>query len=343
MKERDFAIDFLKTAAIIAVVIIHVTTAYLDRARVLSFSFDTYLILNGVTRFAVPLFFLSSGLLLGAKYVTVPSITSFYKKRILRILPPYLFWTVIYYLLFSSVFAIFRWSFINNLLTGNTSYQFYFIPTICVLYLLFPLFIKYRKIFLNKQFIILFFIFECILLYFVYYYQYKIPLYSPLRNALINMSPFLIGIFISEHYAKVKRFLRQHIMLSIDIAALTGFVICLESLLLFFNLDNTKYIRDQWRPSVLVYALAAGAVLYNIYEVKFHKWNNTILWLSKYSFGVFFIHVALMYPLLLVIDAYHIYGILSFLVFLALTISGSYLIIYAASHIPKVGRIISAS
>lgn len=343
MKDRNYAIDFIKTISIFAVVIIHVSTAYLDRSLPFNLSFDFLLFINQFSRFAVSLFFLSSGLLLGSKYIKIPSAGVFYKKRILRILPPYLFWTIVYYLLFSSVAAIFKWSFINNLLTGDTSYQFYFIPTICVLYLLFPYIVKYKKILLSKQFVLLFFVIECILLYFVYYSMFQIPLYSPFRNALINLSPFLIGIFLSQNYEKTKRFLMHNIFLSFATAGVTGIIVLAESLLLFAGSKDAIFLRNQWRPSVLTYALSFGALSYFLYENYFQKWNKYILWLSTYSFGVFFIHVAIMYPLLIIIDRYKLYGFLSFLVFFITTVSVSYLLIYFSSRLPKVGRIISAS
>lgn len=345
MKDRNYAIDFLKTVAIIAVVAIHVSTAYLDRAQTLSLPFDVMLVINGFTRFAVPLFFLASGLLLGTRYLSVSNVGAFYKRRIFRIIPPYLFWTLAYYFLFIKDFpqSLFKLSFIYNLLTGNTSYQFYFIPTICVLYLLFPLFIRYKNVLLSKQFVLLFFIIECILLYFVYYNTYQIPLYSPLRNALINLSPFLIGIFLSKHYDRTKRFLTDNFYLSIIIAAVTGTIIVAESALLFVGSKDIIFLRNQWRPSVLTYALSCGAMLYVLYERFLNKYNRVILWFSTYSFGVFFIHVALMYPLLIIIDTYRLYGLISFILFFTVTISTSYILIYVSSKLPKIGRIVSAS
>lgn len=344
MRDRDYAVDFLKAAAIIAVVLIHTSTAYLDRISLFSFSFDTILTVNSFARFAVPLFFLTSGLLLGAKYSTHPSPLPFYKKRILRILPPYLFWTIMYYLLFHSVWAIFRWNFVKNLITGDTSYQFYFIPTICVLYLLFPFFMRFKSFFLSKWGILLLLIFECIILYNVYYGPpLSHSLFSPVRVALLNVFPFVFGIYLSNRYEKSKRFLRHNFFLSGLLWVFTGAILTIESIVLFGTSLNSLYINNQWRPSVLFYALASGAFLYNLYEKHFTNKNKVILWLSTYSFGVFFIHVALMYPLLKVVDKYKLYGIVSFVVFFAITITASYILIYIASKIPKVGRIISAT
>ncbi|MFI5265329.1 MAG: acyltransferase [Candidatus Levyibacteriota bacterium] len=343
--ERNYSIDFLKTAAIIAVVTIHVSTAFVDRTRPNSALFDVYVFINGLTRFAVPLFFLSSGLLLGARYNTIPSISSFYKKRVLRIFPPYMFWTLIYYVLFAPhLFSdLFSVGFINNFLTGDTSYQFYFIPTICVLYTVFPVFITFKKILLSKYMVSAVALCSLILLYFVYYKHVVIPWYAPFANALINISPFLIGVYLSEHKAKTERFLQKQLALLFSISIISGLTICFESLFLFKQLLNMDFVRNQWRPSVFIYALSMGGVLARIYESYFEGWNRIILWFSKYSFGVFFIHVAVMYPLLVTIDRYKSYGFTTFLIFLGITLSSSYVIIYVASKLPKVGKVISAS
>lgn len=343
--ERNYSIDFLKTAAIIAVVTIHVSTAFIDRVSPFSPLFDIYVFINGIVRFAVPLFFLSSGLLLGARYNTIPSLSSFYKKRVLRILPPYIFWTLAYYLffshhLFSDLLSV---GFINNFLTGDTSYQFYFIPAICILYVLFPFLIWSKKIVLSKYFVSVFFLFSMLLLYFVYYKHFVIPLYPPFKMALISFSPFLIGIYLSEHKIKTEHFLRKHLPLLFGVSIISGLTIFAESLFLSSHSLNMNFVRNQWRPSVFIYAVSMGGVLARIYESYFEGWNRIILWFSKYSFGVFFIHVAVMYPLLATIDKYKYYDFPSFLIFLLITLSSSYAVIYVSSKLPKVGRIISAS
>src|SRR3990167_4455719 len=98
MKERNYTVDFLKLIAIIAVIVIHVSTAFLDRSTPFSFSFDLLLFINQLSRFAVPLFFAVSGYLLAAHYKEVAHPLNFYKRRA-RILIPYFVWTLIYFLI----------------------------------------------------------------------------------------------------------------------------------------------------------------------------------------------------------------------------------------------------
>src|SRR5258706_27456 len=61
-KKRDLAIDSLRTISILAVVLIHTTTRTLEASGYDLNSFSLTLILNQLSRFAVPLFFMISGL-----------------------------------------------------------------------------------------------------------------------------------------------------------------------------------------------------------------------------------------------------------------------------------------
>ncbi|MDZ7587084.1 MAG: acyltransferase family protein [Patescibacteria group bacterium] len=94
---RNPAIDAMRLLAILAVVLVHTTTRTL---QVTGYDLNVTwwpLLLNQITRFAVPMFFLISGFVLELNYDHHPYYLSFLKKRLSRILVPYLFWSLIYY------------------------------------------------------------------------------------------------------------------------------------------------------------------------------------------------------------------------------------------------------
>lgn len=365
MTERNFAIDFLKTVAIFAVILIHVTTPFLDKFVPFSFSFDLLLLLNQFSRFAVPLFFLSSGFLLALKYTNTFSIIpffsfekkannsqplesnigEFYKKRVLRILPPYLFWVLIYYLfVFPHSFqSLFSWTFVNSFLTGNASYQLYFIPGIFVLYLLFPFFIKYKSFFLSKSFLISFFLFACIILSFIYYANYKLPLYPPFRAAFYNAFPFLIGILSALYFEKTKQIMRRYFTFFVSAGIILGSIIFSESFYLFKEFQFKRFLIEQWRPSVMMYGIVSAVVFTGIYETYLKTYSKQILFLSKFSFGVFFIHVAILDLIIPVVNFLNLFNLPGFFLSLIAVFTLSYGIIYIVSKIPKIGSIISAT
>lgn len=343
--QRNYAIDFIKTISILAVVAIHISTAFLDRSIPFSANFDFLLFINQFSRFAVPLFFASSGFLLALKYNKSFQVSEFFNKRILRILPSYIFWTFVYYLIIfpHTIPSIFSFKFLNDFFAGGASYQLYFIPAIFVLYIFFPFFIKWKKFFLSKYFLIIFFILSSIYLYFVYLSGFIPPLFPAFRNALYNTLPFLLGIYTAIHFSKVFSFTKKHAALIYTGTILSGIIIFSESYLLFKQFEFGRFLREQWRPSVQIYALFCGIIFTRIYEKLFLKRNKEILFLSKYSFGVFFIHVAILELFLKVIDVNMQYGLFSFLIVFLGTVTLSYGAIWVFSKIPKIGRIIAAT
>ena len=144
---RDRRIDFLRAAAIVSVFGIH-TTTLASNYPVLTLQNVILGVINVYSYMAVPLFVFISGYVLYTKYSS-PEVRwlDFYKKRFMRIIPPYSLAAVIYYVYFN------RWDgrplslmeFLRLYLTFNVYPLFWFVRMILTLYLLFPLFVKAWK------------------------------------------------------------------------------------------------------------------------------------------------------------------------------------------------------
>jgi len=93
-------LDTLRTMAILAVIIIHVSSPLLNMSYIKNMPYWwTGNIVLSATRFAVPIFLMLSGAsMLGKDY----KLGEFYKKRVLRVFVPFLFWMVAYW--------VFRWT-----------------------------------------------------------------------------------------------------------------------------------------------------------------------------------------------------------------------------------------
>jgi len=91
---RYYWIDYLRTAAVCAVIMIHITGRYYASFGGISISMWWFAnLLNSLSQFAVPVFVMISGfLLLGKKEEPV----MFYRRRLKRVLIPLMFWTVFY-------------------------------------------------------------------------------------------------------------------------------------------------------------------------------------------------------------------------------------------------------
>ncbi|KGE15070.1 acyltransferase [Sphingobacterium deserti] len=93
MQQSISYIGALRVLATGLVILIHASTGYLNHFDAASFDWHYANVLNSFSRFSVPLFVMISGALLLNKR---EDITLFYKKRMSRILGPFVFWVVIY-------------------------------------------------------------------------------------------------------------------------------------------------------------------------------------------------------------------------------------------------------
>lgn len=121
----------------LSVIVIHVTSTFIYAQSDFSIAgMNPAFILNQVTRFAVPLFILLSGLSLGFSR-SGTSWLSFLKGRCIKILVPYIVWTLIYWLLHYRGNPVGHLA--NALLRGSAAPHLYFIVILIQLYLLYPL------------------------------------------------------------------------------------------------------------------------------------------------------------------------------------------------------------
>lgn len=149
-KPRIDNLDLFRVFGILAVVIIHVTSFPLVRLQKSPDSAIAifYSLINGFSQFAVPSFIFLSGLVLFYNYgkrESAPSswIWTFYRKRILFILVPYLVWSLIYYLMKradAGASLLGGWKmFVRGLGTGGNYEHLYYFLVLTQFYILFPL------------------------------------------------------------------------------------------------------------------------------------------------------------------------------------------------------------
>lgn len=136
-------IDLLRSCAMYMVIALHCVTGYIGNTGI--FATRTWWlcsVINGIGRMGVPIFFMISGLLALSDSRTL-DIKTFYKKRFSKILIPFIFWDVVYFLLtclanntVPDIVIFFR-----ELLRTGSKYHLWYVYQILALYLLAP-FIK---------------------------------------------------------------------------------------------------------------------------------------------------------------------------------------------------------
>lgn len=288
MKERIKSIDSLRGLAILAVLFVHTTTRTLEASKFDISGFSWTLFLNQIARFAVPLFFVISGFVLefSAKEETY---WSFIKRRFSKIFIPYVVWSAIYYLF---VYNNNHDNFFRVILTGDASYQLYFIPTLCIFYLIFPILHKFYKFVLNPLTITIFGGLEVYLLYTDYFVK-QFNFSDPVHIAILAYFYFLVGIVAAKNKEKIDYFVCKWKRLIIPSTLISGFYVFWEGRERYLSTGNYLSYYSQWRPSVFIYSILIGLTFYYLYENTLFR-NSIICRFSKYSFFAFFIHVAIL-------------------------------------------------
>lgn len=141
-------IDAMRGIAIIAVILIHSTyflySEYVETNAIIAIN-----LINNLSRFAIPVFLFSSGLLLRPFIWNKKYIFNFYMSKFIRIGIPYILVTLVLWQIgYNNSAPLWK-----LLVTGDMAIPFYFIPVLFQLYILYPLLDYIRK--LNPKYLLL--------------------------------------------------------------------------------------------------------------------------------------------------------------------------------------------
>lgn len=286
-KIYDQAIDTLRLISILAVVAIHTTTRAMEITHYDLRNQLFTLYLNQAARFAVPLFFLISGFVLELNYNSQINYFVYLKKRLTKILIPYIFWSFIY---FYFVYTNHSENFLKSLLTGDASYQLYFIPSLLIFYLVFPLLHRCYRILRGVTILSVLFIIEIAILNYDYVH-FSFPLPYPIAVALFNFFVFIFGMFLSRSRENLINFTKKYWFIFLIATSGLSYFIFKEGFNNYYKQWNFEAFYTQWRPSILIYTITVFLILYFLAN----KFSLRILnQVSKLSFFVFFIHVIIL-------------------------------------------------
>ncbi|HSW48489.1 MAG TPA: acyltransferase, partial [Candidatus Saccharimonadales bacterium] len=282
----DPAIDLIRIISILAVIMIHTSTRTLEASHFQLTKTPWTLFLNQISRFAVPVFFMLSGFVLELNFQFHLNYLNYLKKRITRIFVPFVFWSGIYYFI---VYRQHTEGFFQSVVSGDASYQLYFIPSLLIFYFFFPLINKYYSLIFSKLIIIPLGILEIYLLYFDYSVK-PLNIYSPIKIVLLNYFIFILGVFCGRHKTKIILEINKWRYLLLSLTFLVGGFVFYEGFDGYMKTKNYLTFYSQWRVSVLIYSILISGVLYNLFQRNLPK-RNFIKKLSSLTFFIFFIHV----------------------------------------------------
>lgn len=279
-------LDFIRIICIFSVIMIHVTTKILAISGNDLANYPFTLFLNQLSRFAVPLFFVISAFGLKLNYSQSFKYLPYLWHRLSKLFLPYLFWSLIYYYI---IYPHSSDSFIKAFLVGSSSYQLYFIPSLFIFYLIFPLLLRYINIINHWLFLIFLLVVQFTLLSIDYYFK-PLSFAHPINVFLLNFIYFILGILSSLHQEKILIFIKKYLKIIIPLSFVFAIYLTFEGAFRYLKTQNYLSFYSQWRPSVLIYSVTIFGLLF--YLGKIIKINpKYIKKFSSYSFFVYFIHI----------------------------------------------------
>lgn len=293
MKPRIFYMDYLRTIAIMGVLFIHAAAPYASMYKEIDFSmWEAGIIYNSLARWCVPVFFMISGaLLLGRKE---EPLKDFFSKRANKILIPFLFWSVVYYLwrvyiVYNSAasFEEFKELFLN----ANIYYHLWYFYALIAIYLLVPMFNVFCRH--ASQQIVGYTVGLYLLFFGIFrYYEFLVP------NKLVDYFPFtefigmiLLGFYLGRYDQS------QKMRIIIYIAGFVGAAatILRTNSFAFDQGEFSSYAFGYATPNVLAMAIALF-VFFKHFITKKQKQNEQfapsklLMQISWTSFGIYLVH-----------------------------------------------------
>jgi len=358
-KPRVVELDFMRAAAMIMVVMLHVSAAYVAYSRVDSNVFYLGLILNQWSRICLPLFVFVSGFGLFYRYgqKCQLNLKDFYMRRLYTVFIPYLVWSFIY-LIFRDIFnPSFHFiglpfkeaflSYINWTFKENIHTPIWFVLMIVQLYAVYPALVNLiagirkplQAITVN---LILFLI---LIIYFRYFMTmsgiYIIDWLQKYYN--VNLIGwyfyFILGGIVAQSWAKFKEITLNKFCITL-LYVFTTLLVILEAYLGFLKYGQSHLeVYTSTRPTVLFNSMAAIPIVYLLAQIVM-KWDGAAKFfsaISKFSYGIFFIHPQILTVAKMIVGK--MYGtyttrIFQLVLIFILTIICSYIFCYTVDKTP---------
>jgi len=280
----------MRAICCLLVVIIHVTAAFWYTFTTGSPQFKAVIVLNTLSKFAVPSFVLISGYVLYyVNYNKKVEALPFYKKRISKVLVPYLIWSILY--IFVNYLAYARPIDMKSLIyyfgLGKANYHLYYICLILQLYILFPLIFKIYQSIENKIFATaIFFIFNS---FFIRFIKFE---FSD-RFFTYYIMFFVLGFFLADLKIRAISFHKiVPVIISIFYFLITSYYI-LDTYKVNAKvplLSKELYRHSWWYFSLIsILFLYTMAAVLNKYHFKIVS-SRAVQSISKHSFTIYLSH-----------------------------------------------------
>ncbi len=291
VREKIWFVDLLRVVAAIAVVVIHVLGPYRDQIGQLpDWQWISAITINSLSRWAVPVFIMISGALMLSDQRPFEPVY-YIKRRLGKVLVPFLVWSV-FYALFSGLTvsgfdSAVSWSVLKKMPVHETYYHlgffYYFIP----LYLIVPViqwWVKKAEPGQVKGVIMVWLLITGLYLFYID------GLWSD--TYLLYSGYLLLGYCLYQY-----RWPSLVVLLPLAVIA----VIVTDYNVISNSFAAGEYKMARWMSYKTLNTVLVAATIFMFCRMVSDKLSlptrNKLAWLSKYSLGVYLIHPIFLWPL----------------------------------------------
>ncbi|MGR9048763.1 acyltransferase [Halobacillus faecis] len=344
-REKIESIFLLRLFAMSMVVLVHVTGTYASILPADGDAFAKYHFINRIIRIEAGIFIMITAMVFFYKYIEQKmdwkELKSFYKKRALYIVVPYLLWALFYeaYSIYIGAVSFDMSEIGMRILKGESFYQLHFIFLIVQFYLFFPaiLFVV-KKVTFIKKYLWLFGMAVAV----AYHFLNREFQIIPFTFFLSSMGPYLLGAWIGINFKEQKqRIYNKSTIAWVFVAVAAG----IATVQLYYHLYTVSSIYlPGWTYLIvnLIYMMAGSYAMFRLMEIIARKWRPILPYVKNiavYSFGFYLLHPIVLKVVAQVIPTpgnywFHIGIMLRF----GLTLFFCYLIIWLAHrYLPFAG------
>lgn len=300
-----FSADLIRALAIIAVVIIHIFTEYVNNPHIfLTPKWWVINLIDSVVRIAVPLFVMLSGYLILNNEKSY-RLKTFLQKRVTKIGIPVLAWPFLYYLwnLFTHHTMFSLPELINDFISLNIYYHLYYLYLIAGLYLITPLlkpFLLHASQGRKLYALVLTFSFAIVITFLNYFTHLGPKLGTIFTIFLPYVGYYLAGDYLRGIKCSKKAFVQLTVIFALlCIVTAIGTAWHMEYIHWGENIDlrtasYARYFYDYLSITVIPQSLIAFVLLLNLPSSMSVEQDGRLARLTKLlaatSFGVYLIH-----------------------------------------------------
>ncbi|WP_348823506.1 acyltransferase [Flavobacterium aestuarii] len=277
----QFGLSLLRILATFSVIVIHVSGSLVNQFGIVSmFDWNVANFFDSISRYSVPVFFMISGaLLLGKDYELI----DFLRKRFGKIIPPFVFWSLIYSLLKRYVFGGEYFSLIKIIkdVFYGSKYHLWFVFALFGVYLTVPILRKWIKQASKKEIIYVLIIWSITLLLTIP----KFKIYFP-KIDFTYFSGF-IGYFVLGYFLSLFKFKKK---ISIFLIFFGSTITFLGTY--YFTVKNGKFYNYFYEYLCLnTFIVSAGVFMFfNKIESANLKIALRVTQLNQACFGIYLMH-----------------------------------------------------